>query len=232
MEFTRYAIFHTPTGALGNFGAAWLGWDSARGVAPDAPDVQGLPLARNRLTRKPRKYGFHATLKPPFCLAPGQSQAALETALERFSATRPPVVIDQLQLAIFGGFLAIIPARLNPSVHDLAADTLRQFDLFRAPMSAEELARRRAANLTAAQDAHLLQWGYPYVLDQFRFHMTLTGFLGPDAIAAQAALAPHITPLIPTPYTIDHITLMGERADGKVCQIRRFTLAQALRPAK
>jgi 2'-5' RNA ligase len=32
--------------------------------------------------------------------------------------------------------------------------------------------------LTARQRSHLDRWGYPYVMEDFHFHMTLTGRLG------------------------------------------------------
>jgi Protein of unknown function (DUF1045) len=49
------------------------------------------------------------------------------------------------------------------------------FDAFRAPMSAAERARRVASGLSPGQLNHLDRWGYPYLFDEFRFHMTLTG---------------------------------------------------------
>ena len=51
---------------------------------------------------------------------------------------------------------------------------------FARPPGAAELERRRKAGLSAAQEKMLLRWGYPYVLDEFRFHLTLTGRLQPE----------------------------------------------------
>ena len=69
MKFDRYAIYFTPQGSLAEAGAAWLGWDLARGRTVAHPDVAGLDVAA--LTETPRKYGLHATIKPPFVLAEG-----------------------------------------------------------------------------------------------------------------------------------------------------------------
>src|SRR3546814_16854276 len=55
------------------------------------------------------------------------------------------------------------------------ADCVRAFDRFRAPPSETALARRRAAGLSARQEANLQAWGYPYVMEDFRLHFTLTG---------------------------------------------------------
>ena len=46
-----------------------------------------------------------------------------------------------------------------------------------APLTPVELERRRAAGLTPEEDALLLRWGYPFVLERFRFHLSLTGAL-------------------------------------------------------
>jgi hypothetical protein len=48
------------------------------------------------------------------------------------------------------------------------------FDDFRAPATEAELARRNQAKLTPRQRELLSAWGYPYVLDEFGFHLTLT----------------------------------------------------------
>ena len=51
------------------------------------------------------------------------------------------------------------------------------FDQFRAPLSSADMVRRQAGSLSDKQKAYLELWGYPYVFDEFRFHMTLTGAL-------------------------------------------------------
>jgi len=50
------------------------------------------------------------------------------------------------------------------------------------------LARRRQAPLTPEQDRLLLAWGYPWVLDHFQFHLSLTGPLGQCSPEVKAAL--------------------------------------------
>jgi hypothetical protein len=75
-----------------------------------------------------------------------------------------------------------------PALEDLADRCVVEFDEFRRPADEAELARRRAATLTPRQEELLLRWGYPYVLEQWRFHLTLTGRL-PDEIERSAAMA-------------------------------------------
>jgi hypothetical protein len=87
------------------------------------------------------------------------------------------------------------------------------------------MARRRAAGLTPAQERNLIEWGYPYVLDEFRFHLTLTGSLAdPEAEAAMAALSPLTEPLCRDALAVREICLFGEREDGFFEIVRRYRL--------
>jgi putative phosphonate metabolism protein len=227
MEFKRYAVYYTPPpGPLAEFGAAWLGWNAANGERPSPPDVPGLPLPRSEITETPRKYGLHATIKPPFRLAPGQTPEALESALAGLCAQQGPVALDGLEIAQLGRFLALVPQGDTARLGALAALAVESLDAFRAPPGEAELARRRAGGLSPAQDALLEKWGYPYVMEEFRFHITLTGKL-PKAQAARVrdALAPHLAPLLPRPFVIDALSLVGEDDNGLFHLIHRYTLA-------
>ncbi|MEO1612869.1 MAG: DUF1045 domain-containing protein, partial [Pseudomonadota bacterium] len=90
-----------------------------------------------------------------------------------------------------------------------------------------ELAKRRAAGLTPAQEDMLARWGYPYVGPEFRFHLTLSGALPSDIAArVEAALAPLVAPLVDRPMAVREVCLFGEDAsDGRFRVIRRFPLA-------
>ncbi|MEL6645629.1 MAG: DUF1045 domain-containing protein [Pseudomonadota bacterium] len=226
MTFKRYAIYYTPApGPLAAFGAAWLGWDIATAQDVPQPEIAGLPQPVQALTETPRKYGFHATLKPPFRLAKGTDATALTEAVAAFAATHAAAEAPGLVLARLGAFLALVPHGDATAVNGLAGEIVTAFDQFRAPAGAAELARRRAAGLTAAQEANLVRWGYPYVLEEFRFHMTLTGKLSPEAVTAtEAALAPAVAPVLPAPFRLDALTLAGEDAAGRFCEITRFPL--------
>lgn len=223
MDYRRYAIYYTPAPEpLGQVCSAWLGWDMATGNELAHPDVAGLPLPVAQITETPRKYGLHATMKPPFRLAQGATPAMLDDALASFCAQRAAVTMDGLELARLGRFLALRPLGDEGPLNALAADIVRGFDAFRARLTEAEMARRREAGLTPEQDALLRAWGYPYVMDQFRFHITLTGKL-PVAQARQTAqaLAPVLKPLLPAPFVIDALSLAGEDAEGRFHLISR-----------
>jgi putative phosphonate metabolism protein len=174
----RYALYFVPApdSDLDRFGAALLGYDALGGQDVPFPDdvVRAVPDWRD-LTRDPRKYGFHATLKAPFALASGRTEADLIAACNAFAATARPIPVMTPVVGPISGFIAVVPAEQPVELNRLAADCVRDFDQFRAPMSAEDRARRNPSALTAAQVDHLDRWGYPYVMEEFRFHMTLTG---------------------------------------------------------
>ena len=229
MQFTRYAIFYTPgPGPLSDFGAGWLGWDAATGRALPPPDIADLPLSWDQITARPRKYGFHGTLKPPFRLAEGQDVEALRNSLRDFCTSRDPVRLEGLELAQLGRFLALVPTGDTAALNTLAADVVSEFDRFRAPLSPGEIARRRNNTLSPRQDALLRRWGYPYVMEEFRFHLTLTGKLPKaKATALHQLLAPRLSPLLDRPLVIDAISLMGEDPDGNFRVIARCPLARS-----
>lgn len=222
----RYAIYHVPPpGAWADWGAAWLGWDVARGRAVAHPDCAGLHLPLPDLTEAPRRYGFHATLKAPFRLAGGTTPQALHEACTALAAATAPVVLDGLRLSRQGGFLALVPEGGPEAASDLAARWVAGLDGFRAPATAAEIARRNPDRLTAHQRRLLERWGYPWVMDQFRFHMTLTGPLSPEqASVVSAALAPVLAPLIPRPMVIGDVCLCGEDAGGYFRILHRYAL--------
>lgn len=223
--FTRYAIYYTPdvSTALAEFGADWLGWDSASGESSAHGEFGNGGIAE--ATKTPRKYGFHGTIKPPFRLVEGCTAEELAKALASLCAMSAPVVLEGMALARLGCFLALVPVGDVGSLAALAANAVQELDRFRAPATEAELAKRRKSRLSPAQDANLIAWGYPYVLDQFRFHMTLTGALDDIARAnVHATLQKPLSNLDLTPYTMTGLTLLGEDSSGKFHQIQRFSL--------
>jgi len=195
----RYAIYYTPSAAepLTRRASAWLGRDAFTGEALERPKLGGLEgLDLDALTRDPRAYGFHATLKAPFELAAAASEAELLGFAEGFAAQRTAFEAA-IAPAALGRFLAFRLAGPSPEMQALEAACVREFDRFRAPLGEADIARRRRARLTPEQDARMLAWGYPYVFDDFRFHMTLTGPIAEDDLRTRvlAALQPHFADL-------------------------------------
>ena len=195
------------------------------GAVVPRPDVPGLTAAEvETATAAPRRYGFHATLKPPFVLAEGRTRDDLEQAAADFCRTRAAVALPVLRLASLDGFLALVPSAPYDAARELAADCLRGFDAFRAPPSREETARRRAAGLSPRQADFLETWGYPYVLEEFRLHLTLTERL-PEARRRrfEPVLSQLFEPALAAPPAIDGLALYHEvRPGAPFVLVRRF----------
>jgi hypothetical protein len=178
----RFAIYAAPgvrpadaVGALLRRKAEqWLGRSVSSDPVTAAVPVGWTRAAVDAMTVDARRYGFHATLKAPFRLAEGRTPGELNAAVARFAAGTAAAVIPQLTLARLGGFFALVPRTQAPGLHALADDVVMAFDDFRAPATEAELARRNQAPLTPRQRELLSTWGYPYVLDEFRFHLTVT----------------------------------------------------------
>jgi putative phosphonate metabolism protein len=188
--FPRYAIYYAPErgSTLNRFGAELLGYDAWSGE--DLPFPQGVMERApdwRELTRDPRKYGFHATLKAPFALAPGRAEAELVAACAAFAGEPRAIPSFRPVVDSISGFIAVIPAERSLPLEQLAADCVAAFDPFRAELTEHDRARRKPEKLTARQRDHLDRWGYPYVMEEFRFHMTLTGRL--DATRRGGVLA-------------------------------------------
>ncbi|MSU88573.1 DUF1045 domain-containing protein [Rhodobacteraceae bacterium 2CG4] len=232
----RYAIYAAPEPdtALARFGAAWLGWDAERGTAVPALQAPGLPRPLAEITRQPRRYGFHGTLKAPFRPVAGPRRAELEAALDRLAAAHAPVRLGRgLRLARLARFLALVPVEESRPLATLAEEAVAAFEPFRAALTEDELARRRAAGLNARQDALLQRWGYPYVMEEFRFHMTLTGPLQRHELDPVAeALRRRLPPLAGRPWTLASLCLFGEGDDGRFRILRRAALRGGGVPAR
>ena len=227
MNFHRYAVYFTPPdGPLADFGARWLGWDIGHGRAQPHPDIAGLPLPISDITEAPRRYGLHATLKPPFQLARGQDVQTLQTQLGALAAQISPIRLPRLKLVALGRFLALVPGEPVPELPKLANRLVRELDRFRRPSHERDLAARRKPHLTPSQDSNLMRWGYPYVMEDFRFHITLTGRLSThDVATTQGVLAPLLADVVPEPFPVCSVTLAGECDYGFFHQICRFTLS-------
>ncbi|MEM7507238.1 MAG: DUF1045 domain-containing protein [Pseudomonadota bacterium] len=227
-EYTRFAIFYLPPPGsdLARFGAAWLGWDVEAGA--EVPHTSA-PVDVAALTATPRKYGFHGTLKAPFRLSEGRNPEDLQAGLAELAAGLAGFDGPTLALRRIGRFIALVPSTPSASpsaaLADLAASCVQELDTFRAALDPAELVRRRAVGLTPAQDALLTRWGYPFVLDEFRFHLTLTGALDEEAaVEALSALRP-LTRDFTGPLPVHEICLCGELPCGRFRLIRRYPLA-------
>lgn len=176
----RYAIYFAAGAdhALSRFGAELLGYDAYTGDEVSFPqDALDIAPDWHDITADPRKYGYHGTLKAPMALAPGRTEAELKAACATFAEKARPMPVIRPVVDTISGFIAVIPAEPVDALQQLAADCVRDFDAFRTALTSGERARRKPEKLGERQREYLDRWGYPYVMEEFRFHMTLTGRL-------------------------------------------------------
>jgi putative phosphonate metabolism protein len=212
----RYAIYYAPAegSALEAFGRSWIGRDHVTGAPIDPPVVPGLDAARQRqVSAFPRHYGFHATLTAPVELHPERTRDELVASLREFAAARKAFLGPPVAPMGLSGFIAFKLTGPCAPLHQLADDCVRSFEPFRAPLREDDVARRRAGGLTPRQVCYLVEWGYPYVFEEFRFHMTLTGRLqDPERSQVLDAVQKLAVPLIDQPLQVDAVSLYEQSA--------------------
>ena len=216
----RYAIYFAP--AHGSpwwaFGAHWLGRDERE----DTPLVQPslAQITANELldlTARPRRYGFHATLKAPFSLSGGHTSDDVIARVHTLAAKLNPVLLGPLQASCLGDFVALVPAQATDELLALAGACVIGLDDLRAPLTEADLARRGIEHLDARELALLQAYGYPYVLERFRFHFTLSAPLEPQTAqrVQQAVSAPVAQLNAWCPLVLDRLCLFVESAPGE-----------------
>jgi len=224
----RYALYLAPAGDsdLHRFASRWLGRDAVTGEALEQPFVEHVPADKLReITASPRRYGFHGTIKPPFRLAPGREADEFHRAARIFAAAWPTMEL-KLQVQSLRGFLALMLAEPSEPLDAFAAACVRDFEPFRAPLHPQEMEARKRAQLTPRQLAHLEDFGYPYVMEDFVFHMTLTDKLQHnihDRVLTD--LCARTRPLVAEPFQADALCVFEEREpDAPLILTARYPL--------
>jgi putative phosphonate metabolism protein len=214
----RYALYVTPPkdDPLNAAAALWLGRDAFTGELYPAADYPSLSAPEQfELTAEPRRYAFHATIKAPFHLAASVTEKDLIQAVEDFAAVTPAFEIPELVLGQLGKFFALVPGALHPPLQQFAASVVKSFEPFRAALGEADIARRNPEKLSESQRANLLRWGYPYVMDDFGFHMTLTGQVPPErAEVMKAILTERFAAFTGRPLAVSGLAVFVEEARG------------------
>lgn len=215
---SRYGIYFAPgLGApLHSVGSRWLGRDAAtcESLNPRLPDGLGHDEWL-RATESPRRYGLHATLKPPFRLAEDVTFEDLQAELDSFASRHDCFEAPALRVGTLGRFLALTLSEPSEKFSNLASASVSQFDRFRAPATEQDLAHRLHDSLSAREREHVLRWGYPYVFDTWKFHISLTGSLPPQSLPPlERVLRHHFAPACEQPLLVDSVCIFREPSPG------------------
>ena len=216
----RFAVYYAPRADEGLAAAAsqWLGINPEGGRLRRQPLLSGFsPERLAEITADPRMYGFHGTLKAPIALVDGATERDFVDAVGRFAVTLRAVTVPAMVLAEIGNFLALVPAERCAALQDLADRCVVEFDEYRLPADETELGRRRASGLSPRQDALLLRWGYPYVLEEWRFHLTLTGRIddSPERAAVMAILRKRFGGFVDRPLQVRDVCVFRQATPGR-----------------
>lgn len=226
----RFAIYYAPSAHsnLWERAATWLGRDASDGELFHGP-VAGIERDRLlNLTQSANRYGFHATLKAPMALADGALSVNIMSKLSEFAAQHQPIDLGKPRLSSLSGFLALTVEE-NEALQDFAAHVVETFDPLRAPMSVKDRAARAAKGLSERQIELLDAYGYPYVFEEFFFHMTLTDRLADsDAADIAQAATTWFSPVLEESLILDRLSLFHEAdAGAPFRRIADFKLGKA-----
>ncbi|ERD99614.1 DUF1045 domain-containing protein [Pseudogulbenkiania ferrooxidans] len=211
---TRYAIYYAPRpdSELWRAGCRWLGRDALSGGALTQPEVPGIGAeGLAGLTGEAARYGWHATLKAPFVLRPDLDEGALLRRTAGLAAAFQPFALN-LEVGWLDDFLALRPAAPLPRLDELAVACVAALE----PMADRSGPAKSRPGLSLRQDELCRRWGYPYVFEQFRFHLTLSGSLArgsQTAAALEAAARRHFSGLVAA-AGIEGVALFVERTPG------------------
>jgi Protein of unknown function (DUF1045) len=231
----RCAVYWVPCRGhpLWRAGCEWLGRD------PEPPRVPVRLAAPHELTREPRRYGFHATLKAPMRLREGRHIDAFSTALATLASAHEAFVMPTLELGWLSNFLALRPSQEIEAAHPLrclADACVRSLETWREPLTAAESARHaaRAGADDVERRKRTQRWGYPYVFDHWRFHLTLSiplpEYSSGVRRSVEALAREHFAPALAVPLMCDELALFVEPAAGDdFVLVQRFRLRAATR---
>ena len=211
----RYAVYFAPAQGhpLWRAGCEWLGRDPTIGqplTPPALPEVS-----------TPWRYGFHATIKAPMRLADQGSQAQFLQAVADWAQQREAIELPALEVGLLGDFIAILPKLELPRDHDLhrlAADCVTSLDVWRAPLQPQELAYQTRAPLSPRQLGNVTRWGYAHVMDDWRFHLTLSNSVpvqsAPSTLALLARAQVAFAEALHVPMRCDAVSVFVEPNQG------------------
>ena len=225
-SFKRYAIYYAPIEncELDVFGKCLLGWDPYKGEEITKPYPLKLPNLQkfSRFVLTPKQYGFHGTIKAPFRLKDGYTYNDLENKVGEISKQIHSFHLNKLIIKKLGYFIALIPTN-NLKVNEVSNKFVEGLDYLRDELSENEIKKRNPIKLTSRQKKMLFKWGYPYVFNEFKFHLTLTSKLNIEEIDdVFKSLQNILTQFNLIKINFNSVCIFGQKSDEKFYFIKRF----------
>ena len=225
-NYKRYAIYYVPSenSELDLFGKCWLGWDPYKGVETTKSDLSKLPSFKkfSSLVLTPKQYGFHGTIKAPFRLKNEYTYNDLENKVREISKQIHSFYFDQLIIKKLGNFIGLIPTN-NLKINAVSNKFVEELDYLRDELSESEIKKRKPHKLTSNQKQMLFKWGYPYVFNEFKFHLTLTSKLNVVEIDEVFRSLQNILKQVNlNKISFNNICIFGQKNDEKFYFVKRF----------
>jgi alpha-D-ribose 1-methylphosphonate 5-triphosphate synthase subunit PhnG len=166
----RYAVYYVPDqdSDLYRLGSSLLGYSLREGKELPMAALPGAG-APGEYSKKASVYGFHSTVIAPFRTQRGKEGIASAIALAL--SKHAPFRLAPLRLRLLNGFPALCAEGPMDGFQALEKSLLEALYPLFLPPDPESLGRR--GELNPKQLGYFWKWGYPFVLDEHRFHMTL-----------------------------------------------------------
>ena len=234
-NYKRVAIYFLPkkNSSLENFGKNLLGRDINKKKKISLTRRQKYFISRGftffdelkDYCEQPAKYGFHATLKAPFRLKRNVKTKNFYDVISHIAAQHSRFKIQGLKIVYSKKFTFITSRKPNKLLINLENDLVKHLDTFRAELNKKEIKKRIPDSLTFKQNKYLKEWGYPFVFDQFKFHMTLMNQNNNKLSNKQKLeLEKLIYKISNNVIEFNEISLLGENKNGHFEEIKRFKL--------
>ncbi len=234
-NYKRVAIYFLPkkNSSLENFGKNLLGRDIDKKKKISLTRRQKYFINRGftyfdelkDYCEEPAKYGFHATLKAPFRLKQNVKTKNFYDVISHIAAQHSRFKIKGLKIVYSKKFTFITSRKPNKLLINLENDLVKHLDTFRAELNKTEIKKRIPDSLTFKQNKYLKEWGYPFVFDQFKFHMTLMNQNNNKLSNKQKLeLEKLIYKISNNVIEFNEISLLGENKNGHFEEIKRFKL--------
>ncbi len=208
----RVALFYAPEAddPLWARGCEWLGRDPESGRDLPQPGIDGIAAQ----VTEPRRYGFHATLKPPMLLT--MRLVPFLGEVKRFCREMKPFAMPRLEVRLLGRFIALCPAEASAELQAFADACVISLDAYRQPED-EAAQAKRAAGRTDSQRRNITKWGYPFVMEDWRFHMTLSNPSADEQLMDAAKR--HFAEALALPRNVASVAVFAEPAKGEPFQL-------------
>lgn len=235
-KYSRYAIYYAPPkeSNLEEFGRYWFGWDPLNAKLINNKQrinylngfgIKNLKnIDKNVLIAK--KYGFHGTLIPPFKLNKNYSTNLLFKKTEDIAKKFKKFKFYKFKLKKINNFYAFVQNKKNNNINKLSNRLVRELFKFRSPLTKKEIDRRNPSKLSKLQLNILHKWGYPYLMSEFNFHMTLASEVTGNKLYFELKKIEKNKEIILNEINnFDKIYIFGENQKGMFENLENFSLS-------